>query len=274
MQDHYIEVNGIKTRYWEEGSGDVPLILVHGLAASVEYWEENIQALAKNRRVIAMDLIGFGLTDKPKICYDSDAFVNFLKSFLAQLNIESFYLIGHSLGGSVCAQFAMDSPGRVKKLILTSSAGFDKQLPLLLRLGSLPLLGKLLDLCTRDVFAKVIRGFSYNPRSFSDDLIDRLFHLRKLPNASYAVINVLKNHVNVFGIRKRLLARVREGMSNLNMPVLIVWGKDDPLLSVRGAHKAKELIPHADIHLFDQCGHVPPLEHPEQYSQLINDFLT
>ena len=141
----YTTVNGIKTRYCACGEQGPVILLIHGFVGSIEHWTTNIEALAKNHRVYALDMIGFGYTDKPQnLEYNDELFVQFIKNFIDTLGLKKINLIGHSLGGAVCLGFAIKYPVLLSKLVLVSSAGFGKDLPLGFRLLTLPLIGELI----------------------------------------------------------------------------------------------------------------------------------
>src|SRR5207237_4251267 len=121
--DKFVTVYGAKIHYVEAGNG-APLILVHGLADSVEIWDPVIPPLAAKFRVIAFDEIGFGHSDKPLLDYRVSTFVDFLDGFLKELKIEHASLVGNSLGGWIAAAFALAHPERVDRLVLVDAAGF------------------------------------------------------------------------------------------------------------------------------------------------------
>jgi pimeloyl-ACP methyl ester carboxylesterase len=121
--DKFVTVYGAKIHYVEAGTG-APLILVHGLADDVTIWDSVIPALSARFRVIALDQIGFGRSDKPVLNYRVSTFVDFLDGFLTELKIERASLIGNSLGGWVAAAFALARPARVDGLVLCDAVGY------------------------------------------------------------------------------------------------------------------------------------------------------
>ncbi len=275
MKSHYISVNGIKARYIDEGEGDQTLVFVHGLAGSVDYWEKNIPYFSKKVRVIALDLVGCGKTDKPKLKYKNEMFINFLKNFLDLLNIKKCILVGHSMGGGICLQIAVDFPGYVEQLILVSSAGFYKKLPLPYRLASLPFLSKfLLKARSPDIMAAMIRYFAYEKNAISDDFVDRASDYWHSDGAINAMRGTVSQNVNFRGIKKSLIKKIKQKALQLKVPVTVIWGKDDNLLSLKGAEMAKQLMPHAKVYLLDHCGHMPQLEHPEEFNRIVDELFT
>jgi pimeloyl-ACP methyl ester carboxylesterase len=268
----FITINQIKTHYVDEGSGAIPILLVHGFNAHLDYWYKNITMLSQTHRVIALDLIGFGDSDKPKVDYTLELLTSFLKSFLEALNIKQCYLIGHSMGGGVALQFTLDHPELVKKLVLVSSAGFNQQIPLLLRLGTLPFIGPLVIKHSKKRIAHGIKYFTYSKNTINTDFINNNYRINKLPGAMRTTCNLLQTNANFQGIRTEILKALEQRMHEIKVPVLIVWGKQDHLLSVAGAYTAKKLIPQAELHILDQCGHTPQLEKTQEFNELIQKF--
>src|SRR5204862_1962693 len=121
--DKFALVYGAKIHYVETGTG-APLILIHGLADVVAVWDSVISPLAARFRVVALDQIGFGRSDKPLLSYRVSTFVDFLDGFLNELKIERASLVGNSLGGWVAADFALKHPDRIERLVLSDAAGY------------------------------------------------------------------------------------------------------------------------------------------------------
>src|SRR5207253_3503657 len=118
-----VSVFGAKLHYIDAGTGS-PVILLHGLADDVGVWESAIAPLAAKYRVVALDQIGFGRSDKPLLNYRASTFVDFLDGFLNELKIDRASLVGNSLGGWVAADFALTHPERINRLVLCDAAGY------------------------------------------------------------------------------------------------------------------------------------------------------
>ena len=142
VQDQYVQVGQYNTRFQTQGNGGSNVILIHGLGGYLEHWQQNIESLADRHRVYALDLVGFGRSDKPEADYCLPFFARFVRDFMDCQGIERATLVGNSLGGSIALQFAIDFPSRVEKLVLVDSAGLGKDVTIFLRLVTLPLLGE------------------------------------------------------------------------------------------------------------------------------------
>jgi 4,5:9,10-diseco-3-hydroxy-5,9,17-trioxoandrosta-1(10),2-diene-4-oate hydrolase len=121
------------------------VILIHGLGGYIENWEKNIAHLSRTHQVFALDLPGFGRSDKPDNRYTIPYWAAFVQKFMQALEIDRASLVGESMGGAIAIQFALQYPQQVERLILCASAGLGKEVAPFLRLLSLPILGEQLS---------------------------------------------------------------------------------------------------------------------------------
>jgi pimeloyl-ACP methyl ester carboxylesterase len=140
--DQYINAKGIKARYWTAGDKGPVVLLIHGFGASVEIWQHNIGSLAKSFRVYAIDLVGFGRSDKPEGPYNVSMITEFVDDFMKAAEIEKASLVGLSFGGGISLQYALQYPQKVEKLVLVDSVGLGTKMNCLVRLMSLPYVGE------------------------------------------------------------------------------------------------------------------------------------
>jgi pimeloyl-ACP methyl ester carboxylesterase len=142
----YISVGGIKTRYWQAGSQGSPVIPLHGIGCSVLDWQANMTALAERHRVFAIDMLGFGRTDKPSgETYTVPRLARFVLDFLSALAIPRAHVAGFSLGGRIALECALMATDRVASLLLAAPAGIERRGVLIhFRLASIPSVGEML----------------------------------------------------------------------------------------------------------------------------------
>src|SRR5213079_3467018 len=134
-------VDGTRTRYLDAGHGP-PVLFLHGLGASMYAWRKNLAAVAAaGFRVIAFDNRGFGLSDKPPGPYDNAAYARLAIALMDSLRVSDAVLVGHSMGGAIAAEVAIEHPQRVRGLVLVGSAGLGTREPLLFRVARWPVLG-------------------------------------------------------------------------------------------------------------------------------------
>jgi pimeloyl-ACP methyl ester carboxylesterase len=248
-------VYGQNIRYLEAGQGPT-VILLHGLGAVKEVWMASFSALSAGYHVYALDQIGLGHSDKPLVEYKIATWVDFLYAFMQAQSIRKATLVGNSLGGWIALDFTLQHPELVDRLVLVDSAG--------LAWGQG---GPLVDL---------------NPASVAGTraLLESLFYDKKIVTDTF-VLQVFTDHMrnnDGYTIQRTLAGFAQPSFEDdklklVHAPTLVVWGREDELIKVDRAEKFRDGIPGAKLAVFDQCGHVPQLEKPEQFSRALLDFL-
>ena len=272
-QDRYVKVGNINTRFWAAGNKGTNVVLVHGLGGFIENWVHNVNALSQSHRVYAMDLLGFGRSDKTPLIHDMYDLVRFINDFMETQKIDKASLVGNSLGGGLVLLFALQYPEKVEKLVLVDNAGMGKDVILDFKLCSLPLLGELLILPSRRTTAGLWKKIVYNSSLVTEKLIKDSYALAALPGASKALLAALRSGINLYGQRSKLTNALIEKLGSIAAPTLIIWGKQDRIIPVAHAQVAVNKILGARLQIFDRCGHMAQLEHPEKFNKLVLDFL-
>jgi len=272
-QDRYIEVESVKTRYWALGDEGTTVILIHGIGAAVESWALNIHALAEHHRVYALDLVGFGYSDKPPARYSYSYLSQFVADFMKAQAVAQASLVGHSLGGGVALKLAIQHPEKVEKLVLVGSTGLGREAPLFFRLSSLPIVGEFLTRPSRKGTAQFLRECFYDPAMVTEEMIEQSYGLDSLPGAQETYLSTVRAIANIFGGREGVIRGFVDNLGKITAPTLIVWGKQDRILPVAHGHVAEERIAGAQFHIFEECGHVPPMEKAEAFNALVSEFL-
>jgi len=273
-EDRYIKVREINTRYWVLGQGS-PLLLIHGLGASCDYWRYNFQALSQGYRVYAFDLPGFGRSDKRITDYSLHFAGEFVAAFLDAQGVERASLVGNSLGGVISLQFAAHYPHRVEKLVLVGSGGFGSQIPLSFRLLTIPILGELIACAwgTRPGTRLTLKSIVYDPQVIRDEFVAQMAGLARLPRAKEMLLSVARTGIDLRGQNMKLLEPLLRRVPEVEAPTLIIWGAQDPIIPVAHAHIAHQMIKNSQLHILDRCGHVPQIEKPEEFNRLVLEFL-
>lgn len=276
FEDKYIKVQGMNIRYWQEGHEGPFLVLIHGIGACVEYWHANVESLSKHYRVIAVDLPGFGKSDKPDIDYSLEFYELFLAGFLDALQIQSCYLAAHSLGGAVALGFTLKHLDRVKKLILVDNVGFALDVIIFFRLMGLPVIGDFLLNLNKKMFSCALKSNVYDANIITDALVDSIYSYISEPDTRRTMRYIIKQNTNLLGIKKSAIATLLSHYDSLkDLPIILFWGKQDRLLPYAPHIKAaKELIPHAEFVEVDRCGHILQMEHPDLFNQRVLEFLS
>ena len=271
--DQYVQVGGSGIRFWVEGDGPA-LILVPGLAASAEFWQYNVRPLAARHRVYALDLPGFGKSDKKIEDFSLANAAAFMARFMDAVGIERASLAGNSLGGVVCAQTAVQFPERVRNLVLVGSAGFGRELSLYLRLWSVPVLGDLAFRTYQGLFPSLKRWAFRRPDSIDDQWLSGTAAVLRSPAVRKNTLKVARMGVNLRGQREEMLGDFRREVAAMDIPTLIIWGGRDYVVPIAHAYAAQKLIPDSEVRVMERCGHVPQVERPEEFNGLVLDFLS
>src|SRR5437870_6118061 len=141
--ERMIGVEGLRLRCWDEGAGPA-VILVHGIAASLEFWRFTVGGLAERHRVVAVDLPGFGFSERGPVIPTLEETADLLIAMLDELGIVSASFVGNSMGGLMALEVALRHPGRVDRLILSDSVGLGREVSFFWRLAALRPVGSLL----------------------------------------------------------------------------------------------------------------------------------
>lgn len=273
VQDQYMQVGRIRTRFWTVGDEGTIVVLIHGIGSSMEYWIHNIHTLAKHHRVYAMDLVGNGRSDKPAAPYSFPYFAQFVNDFLQAQNIDRVSLIGNSMGGGVALQFTLQFPDKVEKLVLVDSAGLGREVSLFFRLPTLPLVGKWLTRPRREGTAQLMREAFYDPALITDELVDFNYQMSTLPGAQGAILSTLRRNITLRGVQDHIWRAIVDNLHNITAPTLVIWGQQDRILPVAHAQVARDRIANVQLHLIDHCGHMPQMERPEEFNAVVLEFL-
>lgn len=250
------------------GTGPV-LVLVHGLGGSWRNWEANIPALAKDHRVVALDLPGFGQSEPYPGEVSVGRYVDTLVDVLDTLGVEQATFVGNSMGGLFTIETAARHPDRVDAAVLVSSGGIPLT-SLRSRLLTIPQARMMSRLLGMRVARWVIRR-SRRARLF---LGGRVFH--DASSVDPDLLTVALDGLGARGFESALAAgadydgRVRA--AKVSCPTLVLWGSRDPLLPVGMGRELHRLIPGSTLEIWDDTGHCPMLEHPARFSNRIVAF--
>jgi pimeloyl-ACP methyl ester carboxylesterase len=274
MTDRYIDVGSIRTRYWQAGTAGSAVVLLHGIGCSVLEWQRNVAALAAHHRVFALDLLGYGLSDKPtEETYTIGRLAQFTLDFMSAHGIAKAHLAGNSLGGRIALDCATIAADRVGSLLLVSPAGVDGPETLLeFRLATLPLLGEVFTQPNRPGTRMLWNKVFADPRGFvTDELVRTKVELARLPGAQSAFLQTLRSIVDISGFRKDPVTELHAALPAIAAPTLVVWGRDDRFVPAKHAEALRRL-PHVEIEIWDQCGHAPQIECAERFNEAALNF--
>jgi pimeloyl-ACP methyl ester carboxylesterase len=266
------EVDGRSLSYVDLGSGPA-IVWVHGLGASWQCWLENLPAFARDHRVIAMDLPGFGRSRMPREEISITAYARSVCHLLDHLGIECATVVGNSMGGFIGAELAIRHPERVERLVLVSAAVFWQEYRRARPLVSLARL-------TEASFAKGVAAaqghLAIRPRLRHAALATAGVRYPQLlaPELSIELIRTARRTAGfVPAVRALAAYPLRDELPRIAAPTLVVWGAHDTLVGVRHAFEMERLIPNAELVVFERTGHVPMLERPDRFNRVMREFL-
>jgi len=266
-----------KIFYKESGIGNsgMPILLVHSIGAGVSsfMWRKNFDSLSQSFRVYALDLLGFGFSDKPPAApYAADLYVELISDFIREVVGGRANVIASSLSASYVVLVADEHPELVNALILNAPAGYDSHTSRPGMAGAAfygllqsPVLGTSFynvmasERSIRD-YAK--RTLFYDYRRVTDRLVANLYATSHQAGAQYAIAAFLSGYLN---------ADMRSAFSRLEQRVILVWGKQDATTPMSKADALLSLNSGAELEVFDFCRMMPEQEHPERFNQLVKD---
>jgi pimeloyl-ACP methyl ester carboxylesterase len=272
--DRYIQIDGVNTRYWELGDNGSPVLFIHGQGGAIDYWYKNVFTLAQHHRVYALDWVGSGKSDKPQTTYTIDDISQFIVRFMDAIGLPHVSLIAGSVGGAIALKIALEFPDRVDKLVLIGSGGLGKEVAFPARLTSLPGVGELLNHPNPGAARFMMKQCVYDPEPY---LNDSEFMELVLRNMSSDILQfqtrTFRTMGNFFGMKSDFWRSIRDRLSEIRSPTLIMWGKQDRAFPVSHAQVAIVGIPDAKLQLFDRCGHLPYLEYADEFNRSVLEFL-
>lgn len=262
-----IEVNGIATNYHEAGSGD-PVLLLHGSGPGVSAWanwQHTIPVLAEHHRVLALDMVGFGSTERPAdIRYSTKTWFDHVLGFLDAMKIERTSVVGNSLGGFLALAMAIKHPERLNRMVLlgTPSPGMKPTEGLAAMRTYEPSYEAMEDL--------LIKYFAVDPSIITPELV-QLRHEASVAQGAFETYRKMeinpKTGASELGIEVGDYARIPT-------PTLVVHGREDRVIPVEAGIELMTTLPNADLHVFSRCGHWTQVERASEFSAVVDQFLS
>lgn len=263
----------IELAYQVKGEGE-PIVLVHGFGASHYSWRYVIDDLARNHRVYALDLKGFGDSIKPRdnrySIYDQ---ANLVRNFILHHRLENVTLIGHSYGGAVSlasALYLQQTPGyQPKRLVLIDSIAYKQKLPLFIEILATPLLGPAsLEILPNKLQVKVLlQEVYYDDKLITAEAINHYAANLAKDNAKYALIITAKQ------ILPQDLTYFNQQFTRLTLPTLIIASVDDSIVPLAVANKLHQALTRSQLILVKGVGHAIQEEQPQTLLVLLRKFL-
>jgi len=254
-----IEVAGRSLRYLKRGDGGMPVILVHGFGGDLNNWLFNHEALAAKRSVYALDLPAHGESSKKLERGDLAEFAEVLEAFMDALGINQAHLVGHSMGGAVILQLASSNPAKAKSLTLISSAGLGEEI-------NADYIEGFVSSKSRGEIKPHLQKLFADPALVTRQLIDDMLKYKRLDG----VDDALKTVASKLFANGKQATILSDKLVVLDVPVLIIWGQEDGIISASHALNLPSLV---SVHILPGKGHMVQMEAATEVNRLIENFL-
>ena len=256
----------MQVHYRDEGKG-FPLLLLHGAFSSLHTFNGWSRELARDFRIIRMDLPGFGLTGHINgTDYTRHMYLTYIKTLLDNLGIDQCNVAGSSLGGWMAWEFALEYPKRINKMILIDAAGYIKRrdYPLPFKMAQIPFLNRVMkNITPRGIVARFVKEVYGDEQKVTDELIDRYQDMLLINGNRKAFISIANTKFE----------RNEDKINEIETPTLILWGTEDRWIPVEHAYRFKDELQNAEMIVYEGIGHIPMEEIPKKSAKDARAFL-
>ncbi len=247
----WVNLGDTRVRYLDVGKGPA-VVLIHGFASSLETWGTVVPVLAKSHRVLALDLKGFGWTDRPEGDYSPHAQAQLVSALMKERGIESAVIVAHSWGSSVALDLALTEPEKVSRLALYDAWVYEEQLPSFFHLARASGVGELLFGLFYDQRPdeRLAQAF-FDPSLVSEALVEDVERALERPGTRAAALAAA---------RGQRFAEVQGQYKTIDIPTLLLWGREDRVTTLAVGERLSHDLPQARLVVYPRCGHFPMLE--------------
>ena len=272
MEGEYISVRDLNIHTFTGGvehDDRIPVVFIHGFAATFYCWRFNAEPLAVDRPVFAPDLPGFGLSDKPRdYDYSLDSYADFIAAYMDEMGVERAVLVGNSMGGGIAMRTEVRHPDRVAGLVLIDALGYFKnEFYFYKALSIYPLAEIIMSLNNRPVMTMILKTRVYVDDAYvTDEVVDSFMVVNETENGRRAPVWVLRAmdpHPTI----------PADEIKRVSAPTLVIWGEEDRILPVRHAELFSRDIEHAETIIIPDVGHVPMEERGDEVNEFIEAFI-
>lgn len=267
-------VEGARVRYVDlpasEKDSGKPVVFIHGFASVLESFLPVIAEVRKTHRVVAMDLKGFGLTDRPPPSegggdYSPPAQAKLVVGLMDQLGVETADLVAHSWGSSIALQIALDDPARIGKIALYDAWVYEEQIPTFFMWSRADGIGEALFSLYYDQLPdeKIALGF-YDRSLVTEALVEGVERELDAPGTTAAALAA---------VRGQKYTEVQKRYPTIKQPVLLLWGREDKVTTLNFGERLSKELPNARLVVYPQCGHFPMIEAAAPSTREVLEFL-
>lgn len=260
----YLQLEGTRVRYLDVGQGPA-VVLLHGFASSIENWTAVIPELKKSHRVLAIDLKGFGWTDRPVGDYSPSAQASLLRAVMKERGIDQAAIVAHSWGSSVALAFALAYPDATERLVLYDAWVYEEQLPSMFQLARAKGVGEFLFAAfySERSEERLANGF-YDPERIPEKLVEDVERAMERPGTRAAALEAVRG-MHFEGQTARY--------GSITQPTLLLWGREDVVTPVSIGERLVRQLPNASLVVYPRCGHFPMIEALSESNRELVHFL-
>jgi len=269
VQDRWMNIVDMNS----EADG-IPLIFIHGLSGCWQNWLEQLPHFARDRRVIAVDLPGFGQSEMPAEEISMSGYADAIDALMTELGIDAAQIVGNSMGGFIGAELAIQHPARVERLVLLAAAGLSIESVRTERTTGLRHRAENVVFFGLGHIASRSHQVALRARLRAALLLIVAAHPAKLPGP-LAAQQVLGSGKPGFSDALEAMCRypLRDRLEKIKCPTLIIWGDKDRLVPVKDAAIFEKLIPDSRKIVYKDTGHVSMMERPARFNEDVRAFL-
>lgn len=269
----FLEIDGVRLHYRDEGSHDKPtLLLLHGVVSSLHTWDGWVAELKNDYRIIRIDVPGFGLTGPlPDGQYQPERIVGMIDQLLDKLEVQELSIAGNSLGGYMAWNYALKRPDRVEKLVLIDPAAYPmEKAPWVIAIADLPGARELAPLwIPKSVISMNVSDVYGQSWRIRDGVIDRYYDINRRPGNRAAMIDIFRMINNLNDPAQD----PSEQIAQISTPTLLMWGDKDRWIPPSQAQQWQRDLPSLTLKMYPDIGHVPMEEIPVQSAWDAKRFL-
>ncbi|KAB2916232.1 MAG: abhydrolase domain-containing 18 [Bacteroidetes bacterium] len=248
--DYSLKEEG-KYRFIEEGEGEV-LLLLHGLFGALSNWKDVIDRFSGSYKVVIPMM---PIYDMPVLTTSVKGLAKFIEEFVEFKGYSNMTVLGNSLGGHVALVYSLKNQHNMHSLVLTGSSGlYENAMG-----GSYPKRGDY------EYIKKKVEYTFYDPATATKELVDEVFEITNDRMKTLKILAMAKSAIR---------HNMRKEVSKIEVPVCLIWGKNDNITPPDVAEEFLQLLPNAELHWLDKCGHAAMMERPEEFNSILDDFLT
>lgn len=267
----FVTVDGKKVHYVEAGNGP-PIILIHGFLYHSVMWKKNIDALAEKFKVYAIDLWGWGYSERlGEKEYSFERYGKQIVGFMDALNIKKATLVGQSMGGGISVYVAAHYPEKVERLILVDPAVIPYPMTTIGKIYQLPFVGEFLNAIPGDALMEnnIKTIWFYDKNNVTEEYCKEVLQPLCIKGSYAGTMFILRNV-----LKEPYVESEAKLLTKTNIPVLIIHGREDKAIPLDRSKRLNDLWKGSKLVIFDKAGHSPHEEYPEKFNKLAIDFLS